>query len=44
MQFNKIEENNKFFENINSLDLASYYTYDNDYNNYKELLFSLKYD
>lgn len=40
MEFNKIEENNIFFKNMD--DLASYYSYDNDFNKYKEILFNLE--
>lgn len=44
MEFNIIQENNVFFQDINNLDLSRYYTYDNDFNNYKELLFTLRVD
>ena len=41
MHFNKIDKKNIFFENIENI-VSSYYTYDNDFDKYKELLFSLK--
>ena len=44
MEFNIIQENNVFFQDINNLDLSRYYTYDNDFNDYKELLFTLRVD
>ena len=36
MHFNKIDKKNIFFENIENI-VSSYYTYDNDFDKYKEV-------